>query len=237
MRNDLSGYVSLITMLVMAAACGTSHSSTSDAGLDTSGDAEPPYYEPPDTPLPETQAPLELQAPELCEDAGRFGVRWNPLPLFADQGFDYSTVTLGTVVFEAGVPCSGATDVPACESAFDALLEDRPRVPGLIVTAVDDVRFISDPSELVEMFGGGIATPEQALVMAWLDGYFPTCEGPRASGAEESGDGFRVTMRIVEQVAPCRDGDVQVVLRVDAETGTVTELERRIIAIQTPVCI
>jgi len=212
LRADLGRYLRRVAQAgalgVALAACSTSHGG-GDAGGDSMVEPPPPR-------------------PGFCETGG-----FDPLGLFEAEGFDYlGLLEDGFLSQEIGIPCSGASDVLACESALDALGTET-LVRGVVVTVGDEARLYTEAPDFVALFGGEISTARQAAFMVWLRGHV-ICGG--GFGVEELPSGnWEVTVETYE-TSGCDSLTYRTAFGVDRESAAVTTRSRTQVGSGEPRC-
>lgn len=131
-----------------------------------------------------------------------------------------------SVVSVIGEPCSGASDPATCEAALEQAIGQGGGRPGtgqipqeffMVTTSGNEARRWSTRAEWLE-FLGPIDTPQEAMIIAWYDGYSIGCD---SIGAAPEGDGFiTVGTKMTSDCAPVettqyeldvsRSGDVDI---------------------------
>ncbi len=186
---------------------------------------------------------------DLCDEDGRKGFLANAV---FDQDADYAewrramesydgvepTVGDATILESVGDRCSGASDAPACNAAFDALPVESQLTEGgwdfsyhhsLGITRGDEVIGVIDRAGLLELLGD-IDAPGDAALLVTLDGHDLVCRSSNDVGVHE--DGFVVHTR---SGTGCGDDIEEHVVLVHTD-GTVERIESVVVEKGDPNC-
>ncbi|MDP2273358.1 MAG: ferritin-like domain-containing protein [Archangium sp.] len=122
------------------------------------------------------------------------------LRVVTNRQFDAESARAPVTVNSDGAACATATDVNACQSSFTALSPMSGFASAclqicqdyhLATTRGDEVKAIASLEEL-KAFLGPIDTPQEALFIAFAQGYNLSCEQPDRGSAKSVGTGWEV---------------------------------------------
>ncbi|WP_437311280.1 hypothetical protein [Sorangium sp. So ce388] len=144
----------------------------------------------------------------------------------------------------SGTPCAQATDPAACAVKIATVSSTEGFMLGeclqycprhvLIANAGDDVDVLRSKEE-VKAWLGRVDSPEEAVLVAALEGYEVACDGSAPGGVRPADDGYEVlATRVTSLCAPVET--TRYVLRVGAD-GHLGEVASEVISSRAGACI